>query len=276
MDFRYRRFALFLILIAAFWVLAQARHDVGLFRAPANMIGDPGIFGSVPITEIRLENAAGIDRFPFVALDNTCRYEIVDTELSCCTGMISGEAAIIYRLTHSREVPLYVTVRPLRSDFDAAFGLFRVGERGELLCVKGSDDKAEGWAERIRLQSLPAGVYYLVVGGYGSDCGRFELSVESTLVPPVSLRDFICTLQNGGTLIQWETDFEADLHYFNLYRVGIDGEVGQPIFQPRSRGGFSHGAQYEFFDPDVDNGLAYVLAGIDVTGREIEIREHSN
>ena len=274
MNFRYRRFALFLILLAAFWVLAQARHDARLFRAPINTVRDPGTMGRIPIAELKLENAAHIDRLPFVALDNTCLYEVVSPELSYCTRMISGDAAIIYRLALDQRKPLYATVRPLNDDFDVAIGIFRIGEHNEVVCIGGSDDKPEGWAERIMLPSLPAGVYYLMVGGYGSDCGQFEFSVESAQMPPVSLRDFTCTFQDGGTLVQWETDYEADLHYFKLYRVGIDGEIGHPIFQPRSRGGFSHGARYEFFDRDIDNGLAYVLVGIDVTGREIEIKEY--
>ena len=138
--------------------------------------------------------------------------------------------------------------------------------------MEGSDAKAEGWVERIRMKSVPAGVYYIMVGGYGSDCGQFELSVESSLVPPVSIREFSCEVRDGGALIYWETASEADLHYFKLYRAGVGDDRGELVFQPRSRGSFSQGARYEFYDRDGDSGVAYVLTGVDVTGREVEIR----
>jgi hypothetical protein len=272
MDFRYRRIAFFLTLLATFWALAQARHDTRLFREPTCSTPESETARVVPIIKIRPETAVDIDPLPFAALDNTCCYETVDLDLSSCTGMVSGEAAVAYRLSLDADNSLYATVRPLRSDFDVALGLFRMGEKDELVCVEGSDAKAEGWAERIRMESVPAGVYYIMVGGYGSDCGEFELSVESALVPPVSIREFACEVRHGGALVHWETGFEADLDYFKLYRTGADDDAQEVVYQPRSRGGFSHGARYEFFDRNGDSGLAYVLTGVDVTGREIEIR----
>jgi hypothetical protein len=273
MDFRYRRIAFFLTLLATFWVLAQARHDDRLVRVPADSPGVSEMAQAFPIATIGLESAASIDQLPFAALDNTCCYETTDLELSSCTGMVSGEAAVAYRLSFDEEKSLYVTVRPLRSDFDVALGLFQVGERGELICVKGSDAKGEGWVERIRMKLIPVGVYYIVVGGYGSGCGQFELSVESTLLPPVSIREFACEIRDGGALVYWETVSETDLHYFKLYRAGVGGDRGQVVFQPRSRGHFSGGARYEFFDPDGDSGNGYILTGVDMTGREVEIGE---
>lgn len=273
MSLRSRRIVFFLTLLATFWALAQARHDTWLFRATTYTISDPAIAQTVPITKLGIESAASIWKLPFVALDNTCRYEADGLELSNCTGMVSSEAAIIYRFSLENEKPLYVTVRPVRRDFDIALGLFCTGDQGELICIEGSDRKAEGWAERIRLQSLPEGDYYLVVGGYGSDCGRFELSVETTLAPLVSLREFTCAFGDSGVFVRWETNSEGELQHFRLYRVEADGDGREIIFQPRSRGGFSRGARYEFLDRDADNRSTYILAGIDVTGREVEIQK---
>lgn len=273
MDFRYRRIAFLLTLLATFWALAQARYDDRLVRIPTDRADVSKTAEAVPIATIGLESAARIDQLPFAALDNTCLYETVGLELSSCTGMVSGEAAVAYRLSLDANNSLYAAARPVRSDFDVALSLFRVGEQGEFVCMEGSDAKGEGWVERIALKSIPAGEYCVVVGGYGSDCGQFELSVQSTLVSPVSIREFSCEIRDGGALVYWETASEVDLHYFKLYRGGVGDDRGQIVFQPRSRGHFSEGARYEFFDPDGDHGMAYILIGVDMTGREIEIRK---
>ena len=272
MKICYRKIAFLFLLTVAFWALAQARHSARQSQTAAYSISGRSLSQSVAIEGIAIENAACIDRFPFVALDNTCRYEIKGVELWDCTGLISGPSAIAYQITLHEAEPVFVTVRPMRDDFDVAVGLFRASASGELLCVVGKDTEKEGRAERIRLASLPAGAYYVVIGGYGSDCGMFELSVESELVLPVSLQEFTIAEQDSGTVVRWKTGFEKDLHHFELYRVSNADGTRQRVFQPRSRGGFSSGARYEFFDRDAGSEQRYVLAGIDLTGREFELK----
>lgn len=272
MKLCYRKIAFFFLLIALFWALAQARHSAWQLQTATYSVSGASSLETVAIERLGIENAACIDRFPFVALDNTCRYEITGVELWDCTGLVSGESAIPYQITLDKAEPVSITVRPIRDDFDVAVGLFRASASGELLCVAGKDTEKEGRAERIKLASLPSGIYYVVIGGYGSDCGMFELSVEFEHVLPVSLHEFTIAEQDSGTVIRWETGFEADLHHFELYRVSSVDGTRQRVFQPRSRGGFSKGARYEFFDREAGSGQQYVLAGIDVTGWEFELR----
>lgn len=268
----YRKIALLVLLIAVFWALAQARHSAKQLQTAAYSLSDANSPEAVMIERLGIENAARIDRFPFVALDNTCRYEIKGVELWDCTGLVSSQSVIGYQIALHGPKPVFITVRPIRDDFDVAVGLFRADASGELLCVTGNDMEKEGRAERIRLASLSPGVYYVIIGGYDTDCGMFELSVEFELVLPVSLQEFVIAEQDSGTVVRWETVFEADLHHFELYRVSNADGTRQRVFQPRSRGSFSKGARYEFFDRDADSEQQYVLAGIDVTGQEFELR----
>jgi hypothetical protein len=267
MEFRLRRLVFFVTLLASFWVLAQARHDVGRFRVATD--ADATAVSLVPIAEVGSGNAADMGKAPFDVFDNSCRYEAKALELSGCTGFVAGDATGVYRFAVGKEGSLYVMARPLREDFDVAVSLLRVGEQGQLICVEGRDEEPEGRMERLQVDSLQAGVYYLAVGGYGSDCGQFELSVESELPSPVSLQEFTTTPRNGGRVIRWETRSEADVRYFKLCRAGSDDE--KPIFQPRGRGGFSRGARYEYFDEDVHQDSSYDLIAVDSKGRETKL-----
>jgi len=271
MDFRYRKFVFFLLLPPIFFALAQARYESRQFRMPSNGTASAQLDRVVPVNEVGIETAASIETLPFVAIDNTCRYGVMDLDLSNCTASVSGESALLYRVILKRESPLYVVLRPLRRDLDVSLSLFRIGDEDQPECIEGRDVKAEGQAERLRMESLTPGVYYLAVGGYGADCGEFELSVESLPMPPVSLREFTHAACDSGTLVLWETDSEADLHHFKLYRRGNNGEGREAIFQPRSRGDFSHGARYEFFDEGAHQGSSYGLVAIDDSGREIAL-----
>jgi hypothetical protein len=272
MKFCYQKIVFLFLLTVAFWALAQARHSIRQSQTAAYSISGGSLSQSVAIEGITIESAAQIERFPFVALDNTCRYEVKGVELWDCTGLISGPSAIAYQITLHEAEPVFVDVRPMRDDFDVAVGLFRADASGELFCVSGKDTEKEGQAERIRLASVPVGTYYVVIGGYGSDCGMFELSVESELVLPVSLQEFTIAEQDSGIVVRWKTGFENDLHHFELYRVSNADGTRQRVFQPRSRGDFSSGARYEFFDRDAGSEQRYVLAGIDLTGREFELK----
>jgi hypothetical protein len=267
MEFRLRRLVFFVTLLASFWVLAQARHENGRFRVAAD--ADPTAVSLVPIAEVGSNHAADMGKAPFDVFDNSCQYELKALELSGCTGFVAGDAAGVYRFALDKEAPLRVTARPLRDDFDVAVSLLRVGEQGRLVCVEGRDEEPEGRMERLEMDSLQAGTYYIAVGGYGSDCGQFELSVESELPAPVSLRQFTSTPRNGGMMIRWETRSEADVRYFKLCRAGRDEE--RPIFQPRSRGGFSHGARYEYFDEGAGQDSSYDLIAVDSDGHETKL-----
>ena len=271
MKLCYRKIALLFLLTAAFWALAQARHSARQFQTAVYSVIGVSSSEAVAIERIGIENAARIDKIPFVALDNTCRYEIKGVELWDCTGLISSRSAIGYQIALNEAESVLITVRPIRDDFDVAVGLFRAEASGDLLCVAGNDTENEGRAERVRLTSLSPGVYYVVIGGYGTDCGMFELSVEFERTPPVSLLEFTIAEQDSGTIVRWKTDFEADLHHFKLYRVSNADGTRRRVFQPRSRGSFSSGARYEFFDRDASAQQRYVLAGIDLTGREFEL-----
>ncbi len=272
MKLCYRKIALLLLLTTVFWALAQARHGTKQLQMTSYSTSDGHSREAVLIEQVTIENAVRIDRFPFVALDNTCLYEMKGVELWDCTGLISNQSAIGYQIALHDVESIFITVRPMRDDFDVAVGLFRADALGELFCVAGKDTEKEGRAERIRLASVPPGVYYVLIGGYGSDCGSFELSVEFEYTLPVSLQEFTIAEQDSGTVIRWKTGFEADLHHFELYRVSNADGTWQRVFQPRSRGSFSSGARYEFFDRHTGSEQQYVLAGIDVTGREFELK----
>ncbi len=272
MGFRYRKFVFFLLLLSIFFALAQAKYESRQFRMPSNGTVSAQLGRVVPVNEVGIETAASIETLPFVAIDNTCRYGLMDLDLSNCTASVSGESALLYRVLLKCESPLYAILRPLRRDLDVSLSLFRMGDEGQPDCIEGRDVKAEGQAERLHKESLTPGVYYLAVGGYGADCGEFELSVESVQTPPVSLREFTHAACDSGTLIHWETASEADLNHFRLYRRGVGENEPRSIFQPRSRGDFSHGARYQFFDRvGVGDQWSYVLAAVDRNGDEVEL-----
>jgi hypothetical protein len=275
MDFRYRKLLLFLTLPPLFFALAQARHESRQFRMPNNGLQEIQPEAIVPPpSEVGIQAAADIEALPFVAVDNTCRYCLTQLNLSGCTGWVSGESAVLYRIVLKRTNPLFVSLRPQRQDLDVSLSLFRMNEEGQLVCVEGEDGKAEGRAERLRVESLDPGTYYIAVGGYGADCGEFELSVESQAPMPVSLKGLSVSSGDGGALIRWETISEADLSYFRLYRRDVGENARKPVFQPRSRGDFSRGAQYQFLDRNAaGKPCAYVLTAVDHDGREVELEQ---
>ena len=197
---------------------------------------------------------------PFVALDNTCYYS-GGKDLSRCTGSLSGAPAREYRLLATEREAFFVGVQPRSDYFDLSFALLTMDQR----CIAGYDNQGSGLPETAVLSDLEPGEYLLVVGGYGEDCGPYELTV-SREIPDVARVVETGILQGrNGTVVRWGTFAEVDLNYFILYRTV--GEERQKIAVLRAHGSPAGFARYRVMDRKPQPDSTYEIEAVASDGR---------
>jgi hypothetical protein len=200
-----------------------------------------------------------IQTLPLAALDNTC-LDGVPTNLASATGMLSGAPARQYHLLVAANVPLQIELKPLYAYFDAAWALF--DEQGRT--VLGRDEAGPGWAESATVTGLAGGVYRLIVGGYSSDCGPYELTVKAE--PESSAQIAKSSLHRGpnGTVVRWRSFAEVDLNHFRLIRLS-DGQR-EPIAVLRAHGSPAGFADYRVIDRGARGDTTYELEAVSRDG----------
>jgi hypothetical protein len=129
-----------------------------------------------------MEDAIPIDALPYTAFGSTeyylNDYVLVNTDLICpwigyYSAAFSGAGAdVVYSLTLADET--YLTASLCGSGFDTGIGIFD----GSGTQVLGSDDSC-GLQSEVSC-SLPAGLYYIVVDGWGTAFGDYTLNVSAT------------------------------------------------------------------------------------------------
>lgn len=229
-------------------LLEPAREDVTVALSSSA----PQLPDSCPPVEIR--------SLPLAAMDNTCM-DGVPTDLSCYTGMLSGGAAREYLLRLKARCALRVAVEPRSDYFDPSFVLFAGGTR----CVLARDENGAGQNESAVIPNLEAGVYRLIVGAYGEDCGPYLLSVRDQTPPVAQVSAAGASRGRNGTVIRWRSFAEVDLAHFALYRTD---ELGRRrIAVLRAHGSPAAFADYRFTDRDLEDRASYTLEAVSLDGR---------
>jgi hypothetical protein len=212
----------------------------------------PPLPASCPPVDIR--------SLPLAAMDNTCM-DGVPTDLSCYTGMLSGGAAREYLLRLERRGTLRIAVEPRSEYFDLSFALFAGGKQ----CVLARDEKSAGQTESAVIPNLDTGVYRLIVGAYGQDCGPYVLSVRDQTPPVAQVSAAEAFRGRNGTVIHWRSFAEVELAHFILYRMD---ELGRRrIAVLRAHGSPAGFADYRFTDRDLEGRATYSLEAVSQDGR---------
>ncbi len=197
---------------------------------------------------------------PFVALDNTCYYSSGE-DLSKCTGSLSGAPAREYRLSATDKDVLEISLEPRSQDFDPSFALFTEDRH----CIGGYDNQGPGQTETAELKDVEPGQYLLVVGGYGDDCGPYELTVRKE---HDDIAQVVQTQKHegpNGTVLRWSTFAEVDLSHFILYRIaGQDSERVAVLRAHGSPAGFAH---YRVMDRTPQPDSTYEIEAVANDGR---------
>jgi hypothetical protein len=248
-----------IVLIGCIWGLRQleARRTRPILR-PAR-VGQTEV--ATPAQDQNsTEPLVEVVSLPFVALDNTCYYSGGE-DLSHCTGSLSGAPAREYRLSATKREALWVGVQPRSDYFDPSFALLTADQR----CIAGYDNQGPGLPETAMLNDLEPGEYLLVVGGYGEDCGPYELTVRQE-TPEIARVVETRTIEGpNGTVVRWGTFAEVDLDYFILYRTV--GEDRQQIAVLRAHGSPAGFARYRVMDRKPQPDSTYEIEAVASDGR---------
>lgn len=72
-----------------------------------------------------------------------------------------------------------------QADYDTKLYVF-TGSCGDLICIDGNDDTTgcSGFTTELEFLSDGNSTYYILVAGFSSSTGNFDLSMECTLIPP--------------------------------------------------------------------------------------------
>jgi hypothetical protein len=109
--------------------------------------------------------------------------------------------------------------------------------------------------------SLPIGVYYLLVDGANGDRAYFDLSLTGTIatgngVLPIRLLSFTGKNSGGINTLKWSTASEENNDYFTLER-SFNGEIFEPIAQIDGAGNSAQINNYSHVDPKTSVGVTY-------------------
>jgi hypothetical protein len=202
-----------------------------------------------------------ISELPFVALDNTCNGGKA-TDISGCTGMLSGSPAREYHLYAREGQRLNISLEPGKDLlFDVSFALLD----GAGNCVLGRDVEEAGWAERALTPRLHDGWYRLIIGGYRDDCGPYTLTVRGDLPEPAQVTDVNVRTDPKGSLLRWNSFAEVDVAYFGVYRSLHD--VRERIAVVRPHGSPASFASYRYLDRGTQPDARYEVELVLTDGR---------
>ncbi|MFN0060377.1 MAG: hypothetical protein ACKVX7_18125 [Planctomycetota bacterium] len=124
--------------------------------------------------------ATPISALPFVATGTTCG--ATDDYHETCPFLPSGASDVVYSYTPTSNQ--IITVDLCDSSFDTRVYIFAgpcpaVPASGQAIACNDDACGVDGWRSRIDAVPLTAGtVYSIVIDGFGSDCGTFQLAVS--------------------------------------------------------------------------------------------------
>jgi hypothetical protein len=194
-----------------------------------------------------------------------------DYDLSPCTGYASNAPDMVFKIHYTNPTGnhLFVGVDP-STNWDIALAIIRVcGDFSASSCVEGEDDNGPGNAEYANQPNLPAGDYFIVVSGNGTECGPFFIVICSNYPLPVELTSFTGTAGNREARLTWTTASESNNDHFYLIRstdnrnfVRVTGDI------PGTNS--VTGSSYDYMDRNLVNGTTYYykLVDVDINGLE--------
>jgi hypothetical protein len=170
-----------------------------------------------------ISTAIEIPNFPFTDTGATC--DNIDDYDEVCPYTGSTSPDVVYKV-HSNHWD-WVNIDLCLSSYDTK--LYTYDEDLNLLdCSDDYIDCTNAFRSQLDLVLCPGGTYYIVVDGYGGDCGEYALSIAQYSVPPPPPPPvLVCPV--GGIL---EGEPELIDGYIDLYNGGCDAQT--PIFQPLS------------------------------------------
>jgi hypothetical protein len=123
---------------------------------------------------------------------NTCGL-VSDYEGSCNAGT-AGDAAFRFVLS----APRRVLISTAGSGFDTSMALWTGTTPATATYVNCNDDAA-GLSTSVLDLTLAAGTYYVVVDGFGTECGDYKFNVQ-TYIPGAMLNETYASAQSAGEL----------------------------------------------------------------------------
>jgi hypothetical protein len=194
-----------------------------------------------------------------------------DYDLSPCTGYSSDASDMVFIVTFNsgeNDNDLDIIVDP---DGCWDISLAVISECGNFGtgCLDGEDDNGAGWPESSTLSGLPDGTYFIVVSGYMSQCGVFDISVCSNHELPVELVSFEGIPGNRSARLVWRTASETDNSHFYLLR-SVDSRNFERVSGDIPGTNSPQGGTYGYTDQNLSNGSVYYykLVDVDINGVE--------
>ena len=211
------------------------------------------------------------DPLPTCGLVWTGHYDLCgycdNYNLSPCTGWSSYAPDMVFKVVFPEDGnDLYVVVTPTTWDIALAV-ITECGEFGTPSCICGEDDMGSGSPESCDLSNLPAGEYYIVVSGYYTACGPFDIYVSSNHQLPVELVSLEAVPGNREAKISWTTESETNNSHFYLIR-STDTRNFARVSGDISATNSATGSTYNYVDHNLVNGVTYYykLVDVDING----------
>ena len=250
-----------LTLFGCMWALTRLQgHDVPLAAVPDDSAHVVLPETAQPAAEMAPAPPVDVSQLPLAALDNTCFYSGT-RDLSRCTGTVSGSPAREYVIHANGKDTYYVIVEPRSVFYDPSLVVLN----GQQECIVGEDERGPGYSESTVLEHPASGDYSLIVGGYGDDCGPYELTVSTTAPEIARVIKPAAHVGRNGTVVRWETFAEVDLAHFEVYRQS--GSIRERIAVLRAHGSKAGFANYRFTDRAPELDAEYVIEAVAKDGR---------
>jgi hypothetical protein len=162
---------------------------------------------------------------------------------------------------------LYVLVNPI-GNWDVSLAVLSVcGDFTAPSCICGEDPNGPGWPEVCNLPNLANGTYYIVVSGWMSQCGVFQICVNSDWPLPVELESFTAVEGNREVELTWTTASETNNDHFYLIR-SLDNRNFTRVSNDIPATNSPTGSTYSYLDRYLSNGTTYYykLVDVDING----------
>jgi hypothetical protein len=193
-----------------------------------------------------------------------------DYDLEPCTGWPSNAPDMVFELELQQDNGFLRAIVTPTTCWDISLAVIsQCGFFYSSSCLDGEDDQSSGYVEAAYLTGLPAVTYYIVVSGYQTDCGPFDILVASDCELPVELVSFEAAPGNQEARLTWVTASETNNDHFYLLRSTDRinyARVSNDIPATNSANGHS----YSYLDPGLINGTTYYykLVDVDINGVE--------
>ena len=177
MRLRWTLCAAILLFLSAVVATAQTPGNSGLIAEKESQpTGTPTYEGRIEGDTI--EDPFVIDALPFIGSGDTCPFAHDYDEVCPYTGSAAPDAVYSYYCEYDRTVSIDLCA----SQYDTKVFVYENADGNLIGC---NDDYPDcgplGYQSWLGLEFVAGNTYYIVVDGYTSDCGVYELSVQDCL-----------------------------------------------------------------------------------------------